>query len=261
MIEYSYDEIGLEAAKRIGAQINPYLMEHAIACSAPIIMEKKTGFGGGVSGGSCALIKTPKRTFGVTAYHVLKEAIEFSKSEVGRVLIGQAEVRNFGDLMISYSEEMDIATFTLPKDALPYIRAKRGWECRFSAYWPPNVPDPECNVFFCGWPAAIRDVTGGFLFRPFTGVCLTHSKSEERFTIQRDAASETVDGPREAAPINFNAGGASGGPMFSLININGFIRPVFSGVIIEAHAGWGVIVGARADCIDDFGIVDSRRPV
>jgi len=243
-----------EESRKLSKEMSPILMGHAIACSAPITLEQTVSNGGSVSGGSCGFIKTPDRTFAVTAAHVIRSCIEILDQKMGRVLVGQCQVENFVDCVVDINDVLDIATFRVPEDALKYIRAKPGWEPRFSDYWPPQAPEVGTNVFFAGWPGKIRDDNeGGFVLRPLSANLLVSSMSEHRISICREHEHEIPS--ENTVPNNFDYGGLSGAPLFSLMVSNGLLIPCFVGVIIEAHNDYDLIQGVKGQYIKSDGTI------
>ena len=248
------DEIGIDEARKIGREMGPILTKHAIACSAPITIEVHKDFGGEVWNGSCGFIRTPERDFVVTANHVVEAALVAINEQRARVLIGQCWIENFEECVIASSKALDIATLRFSERALPYVKTKPGWESRFSTYWPPIAPGEHCNVFFNGYPGAIRDVDEkGFTYRTYTGLCVTSTVTDSWIRIVRDPTFEDSSDTPNLAPLNFNTGGISGAPLFSCIKVNGLIQLIFCGVITEGNAAFDLIHAARADSINADG--------
>jgi hypothetical protein len=252
--ERTYDELSIEDAKRISPKLSEVLGEHAIACSAPITLEQRSDVGGAVNNGSCAFIRTQSRTFGVSAAHVIQAALELVESGNGRILVGQSQVQNFGECILDIDDNLDLATFRVPEDALPYIRSRPGWECRFAEGWPPVIPEKEENIFLAGWPGQLRDSDDtSFTFRTFVMSARVNSLNPKRISLLREKEFED-EGPN-AAPEGFDMGGISGGPMFSMVRVNGLIQLRFCGVIVEASSDWGLLQGCRADFLTDDGMI------
>jgi hypothetical protein len=257
-VTQNVDEISEEEAGRIAPHLFSALGEHAVACSAPFVLEKSAAYGSGVESGSCTLIKTPSRSFGVTNAHVIRPAIELLESGQGRVLIGQSQFANFLDCIIDISDDLDLATFLIPEDALPYIRAKVGMHCRFSEYWPPSPPIDGGGVFMAGWPGEMRsDDEARFTFRPFAAMFVVQSVTEHSINIVRDREREMLSGNPDYL-YDFQLGGVSGGPMFCMTKINGLIQPTICGVFVEEQHAYGILKGARIDCIDENGNILSQ---
>ncbi len=253
------DEIDPTEARRIGREIGPFLTKHATACSAPITIELPKEFGGTITNGSCGFIRSPKRDFVVTAYHVVEAALHAIREGNARILIGQLWVKDFEECIISYSRERDIATLRFSEDALPFVKTKPGWESRFSTYWPPIAPVEQCNVFFSGFPGAIRnDDDDGVTYRPLTGTYLTSTVTDTSIRIVRDPEHEDIKETPNMAPMNFDLGGMSGAPLFSCIKVNGLIKLIFCGVITEGNTNFNLIHAARAECISADGTVSSQ---
>ncbi len=251
------DEISYDEAKLIEEGLSDQLLEHAIACSAPIIIEPKGSKNDEVRNGTCTLVKSPRRTFGITNAHVMRPAMDLHIASKGRVLVGQLAVTNFSDCLIDISDKLDLATFIVPDEALSYIRSDPKIDCRFSEYWPPALPVDEGGVFLAGWPGALKSVSEtGFRMRTFSGAFVAQSTSSEWINVVRNRATEKVVKHFDVED-DISLGGLSGGPMFCMTKVNGFILPTLCGIVAQEYQEMGIIRGVRADLIDEYGKIRS----
>ena len=77
-----------DLAKQFLEQTSEAIEKFAVSCSAPIILDSPVDSGIPISGGSCVFVKSPTRTFAITAAHVLHACIEHLIIPSSRVLVG-----------------------------------------------------------------------------------------------------------------------------------------------------------------------------
>ena len=207
------------------------------------------------SNGSIFFVDAGSGIFAVTANHVYEEFVRAGEEAAE---IRSAIVPNcFGapgretvpfplcDRLIDRDAENDIATFNV----LPEEMDKIGNTVLTT--WPPMAPQEGLGVAMAGFPGHDRKIVSlheiSFAVYPVLATAKTVGERLISCQFERDYVVET---PGFAVPPpNYSTGGMSGGPLLTLIDLDGFVFWRLGGVIREGSNDMEIIFSSRAECL------------
>ena len=178
-----------------------------------------------LSNGTAFVVDLGQGSFGVTANHVVEDALAPTVAKVGlfpkrfeRPALSLVEMPDFKERIIVRDAERDIATFRLTSDEVADLRVSI-----LSA--PPMVPtEGTGGVAFVGYPGAQRDVDTvqrgpdgpemilSWAVFPGFGVAASVSARQVTFQFDRSELTGPPAGFNHPDP-NLDLGGMSGGPI------------------------------------------------
>lgn len=204
-----------------------------------------------LANGTITLVRTPKRTFGITANHVIT-GLEAERSRRPiRAQISQVVVDDLLDRLIDRSERLDLATVDLEGGLLEAL----GPTVAPLSLWPPMPPTEGHGIMIAGFPGrerreiAMLDASFGLSW----AVGIAHQVTHDKITWVIPPEEYLVN-TRDRLPRGYDFGGASGGPLIaSFESKSGLFSHRLAGIIVEAHTELEYVIARRADSIDAFG--------
>lgn len=230
-------------------------------------------------GGTAFFVGFGDRPYGVTAYHVITEALGRDVALRGLFPVqyeGPAkyllELADLDSRIIAQDKTRDIATFKVSQTELERL----GVSVLSAA---PVVPVKGRGVGFAGFPGAQRELVNlrhhrGFpvmdiCVAVFVGVGIATAVSDRQITYQFERDYLETSPGFDLPPPDFDLGGMSGGPLLMKMETQSgfeFWRP--AGVITQGDMlpglGSGFLYAARADCLREDGSIEpyyDPRPV
>ena len=214
--------------------------------------------------GSILFLNFDGRLFGVTAAHVYRGYLA-SMQKFGRMIcnIGhyafdpQACLVSIGDEKFG----VDIATFSLPSDALAQIGRKQALNASKDS-WPPPHPFSDQGVFFAGYPGPSKIWIDRDKFS--LGVYIASqpigSASDRQLSMPFSREHWIDSSGLGLPPEGYDLGGISGGPVLMPFEQKGEWSMQLAGVISEARCGRGYesVIATPAHFIGSDGTVNSN---
>jgi hypothetical protein len=243
--------ISFEKAKElVNGSLGSVYRGIALRCSAPLFWFRPSERPANIlHNGTVTLVRTPKRTFGITAAHVV-EQYEQDASVAGVNLQLGADLIA-GIKLIDRSGERDLATCEIEEDLIE----KQGLD---PLSWPPKSPTEGRGLVLAGYPASFMRETRDWEIEWGSFCALTTAR-----TVTADQISVLIsreEWVNNSLPINCNLGGTSGGPIIGLFELDGGVAfHRLSGIITEhpdyVGSDFSVerIVGSVAEVITESG--------
>jgi hypothetical protein len=241
-------------ARKIVALVRAPTREFIASCCVPLFWFAEADGARTVLGnGTVTLVKTPIRTIGVTADHVVAGCLQ--AFDPGGVIMQLAD-RSLHDLrsrLIARSKELDLASFDI--DGMTGELGS-GWSGKVPLEsWPPTPPREGGGIMIGGYPGIGRQVinTRQICFGIFTALGIARTVSDDQISclFERKYLMENSDGPM---PPNTDLGGISGGPVITLIiSPSYFVSYRLGGIVSEASSELEKVFAKRADFIKDDG--------
>jgi hypothetical protein len=204
-----------------------------------------------LNNGSMFFVDTGKQLLGVTARHVYHGYVEAVLKEPTNCHIDELRFDPIQRL-VSEGKITDIATFSITQEEIKRIN-------KLTVPWPPAIPQKGKSVLFSGAPAFARSNPQPYQlgFSCYTGTFKVDNVNECSLSLMRPPREELVDIVGKGLPPDaLDIGGMSGGPIASMeLTPGGIFAWSIVGVIYEGHQSFDIIKGARADLIDEDGIV------
>lgn len=197
--------------------------------------------------------------FGVTANHVFEAFLDDKqKNPQTLCFIGPEDFDGGGkdalsfdieERLIDRSIEIDIATFQFSREEAEKIGTS------ISTLWPPILPNVGQGVVFTGYPGLARQMLTprDVSFSPYPALTIAETVTERQVSCQLKREYLVQAPGFHAPPKNFETGGMSGGPLFTVVEENGLTRWHLGGVIKEGNATFKIIYAAPSDRIQRNG--------
>lgn len=204
--------------------------------------------------GTVTLVKTPTRTIGLTADHVVAGCLEaFDRGGVVPQ-IGDASLHTLRSRLISRSDELDLASFELG-DLIGRFGA--GWRGKLPLEsWPPSPPQEGRGIMIGGYPGIERRVIdkGNISFGIFTALGIARTVSDDQISCLFEREYLVVENDIPSLPPNTDLGGISGGPVITVIDSpSNIVSFRLGGIVSEASAELEKVFAKRVDFIKDDG--------
>lgn len=243
----------VQAARELMAgPLSQVLKQMLMACCRPLFWFALDAVSPQIlSNGTITLVRTPKRTFGVTANHVLSGFEQARSRQPVRAQISQVVVDDLLDRVIDRSDQLDLATIDLGGGLLEAL----GPMVAPLSLWPPMPPTEGRGIMIAGFPGRERRETDTLeaSFGLSWAIGIAHQVTHDKITwvIPPD---EYLVNAHDRLPREYNFGGASGGPLIaSFESESGIFSHRLSGIVIEAHTELEYVIARRADTIDALG--------
>lgn len=197
-------------------------------------------------------LNTGRRLLAVTAAHVYDAHIADKDAQQIECYFGALRIKPEMQI-ISRGQRVDIITFDMTAEQLEATGKN------IVTAWPPAIPREGCGVFFGGFPAreVLREGAHDFAYGFMHGILPVRTVTDHQITcrIERAHLLPTPGLGPTLPPPNYDAGGFSGGPLFTLIDGDNLQTWRLGGVVSEASATLEMITAVRADHISDDGVV------
>jgi hypothetical protein len=212
--------------------------------------------------GTVTFIRTPNRLLGITAAHVLRKYFADTAAGNIRLQIMDGVVDNIQDRIISMSDRLDLATFTVDEKLLKSF----GKEIVPLTNWPPRPPQEGRGIMLAGYPgveraAELNQVTFGL----FTALVIARTVTDIQITWLIEPEEQLVNAKIPAPPPQYGLGGISGGPLISWFEAENHVATyALSGIVTEhpdyENNAFSVerVVAVRADVVQENGHIFER---
>lgn len=184
--------------------------------------------------GTVFFLNTGERTFGVTANHVIQQAID--SNAVLRLLNLKLDL-NAKNKIIDRCSEIDIATFEIDTADIQRIdtNALKQILEGINPQWPPTALKAQAGVYTMGFPncqtATTHPREPSFGAVSIGGLATSINSRDVTVQIERN---ELIDMPGTGTtPENFNYSGISGAPLLVRTTCKGILGWSLAGVIYE----------------------------
>jgi hypothetical protein len=207
-----------------------------------------------LSNGTVTLVKTPTRTIGLTADHVVAGCLKAFDPGGVVVQIGDISLHDLRSRLIARSDELDLASFEVG-DLIGRFGA--GWPRKLPLVsWPPSPPQEGRGIMIGGYPGIERRPidTHNISFGIFTALGIARTVSDDQISclFEREYLVETSDFP--SLPPNIDLGGISGGPVITVMESTSYLVSYrLGGIVSEASAELAKVFAKRVDFIKDDG--------
>jgi hypothetical protein len=217
-----------------------------------------------VDSGTVTFVRTPTQLLGLTAAHVLRGYRSDATREYAAVRIFDAPVNDLDARIICLPSkgEVDIASFAVD-DSLLKATGKE----IVPLGWPPYPPQEGRGILLAGYPGQERVIESDSVnFGLFTAIVIAKTVSEKQITwlIEPEWQLETAEIP--APPPGYNLGGASGGPLITLLETDHHVTSYTLGGIIAEHPDYDQgdfsierVIATRADLVTSSGQIMGVR--
>jgi hypothetical protein len=236
-------------------------VERAVAGSiAPFLWRERDEAGQiRIRNGTAFFFEAARQIVMVTADHVLKHYLkarekwgQFARCQIANLRIIPEE------RVIARSEILDIATFRIGRDEI--ARTKEGG---FPMSFAPLIPEVGKGVLFAGFPSAARQLLSQreMVNGIFTGLLVADNIGDLQISgaLHREYQ---VDKPgRPTAPVGYDIGGVSGGPLITMVDSTYLHYWRLGGVMIEYHTDFEIYRATRADFILPDGTLANPQPL
>jgi hypothetical protein len=205
--------------------------------------------------GSMCYVRTPERALGITAHHVYKQYLkDLAEKPTVHAQFGGNTIypeKRF----IEGDENLDLATFDVPE---VFVAAGHHYH-HTPIGWPTPRLQPGEVVLYGGYPGSLREVelkkeqpsVATFPFQTFAW--RVSEVTEQNIVMVVDF--ENLFWPEhEGEKINENPGGASGGPVYRVIE-SSVDRLEIVGFIYEYHDAMELMLARHADVIKADGTI------
>jgi hypothetical protein len=198
--------------------------------------------------GTLTIVRTPKRLFGITAAHVLRQ---YERDHTNApVLLQLLNARLEAPEIIDISEKLDLATIAITESLLK----QTGKAVVPLSTWPPRVPQEGRGIMLGGYPGIdrLQPKPREAIFGMFTALGLARRVVGPQITwlVERDFGTGDL-------PLNRDLGGISGGPLIGLFESPSHLTYyALCGIISEAHPLLENVIARRADFIAADGAID-----
>ena len=242
---------GIDLLERIGYL--PQLRQLAMSMCAPFWWhgEREDKEYGIIHNGTICCLNTGSKVIWVTADHVYNQYLSDKDSyQSFGCQFGSSTVQP-EKYLIDRNRGLDLATFEVPG----VLMAPSGISVHYPLKWPPErIKDREV-VLFGGFPGALREEQETKAEHPFQSfVSAVNSVSTENIGLHLDLPN--LHWPfHEGDTFNADLGGASGGPVFRIIEAPPIDRLELVGFIYEYSTAFELMFARHAHHIDSDGSI------
>jgi hypothetical protein len=140
---------------------------------------------------------------------------------------------HLGDRIIDANPDLDIATFRVTAEEVK--RLGRTAITGYQRQWPPQLPQVDRGVTYCGFPGggrrllAQREISFGIVTA--SGIATSVSETSISVLIERENLMPVLG--EGVIPENFDFGGMSGGPVIAIVQTPSLRSWMPAGVIIQ----------------------------
>lgn len=208
--------------------------------------------------GTLTIVRTPKKTIGITAAHVVYQFARDNKGGQFRLRLMNEVVADLLDRVIDISDKRDMATIDLD-DGFVQRLGKIPLNM-----WPPIPPEEGRGIMISGFPGIERlqpephRISWGL----FTAIGVARTVSQEQITWLVEPEHQVPNPKIPTPPPLYDLGGISGGALISWFESEAHIVHYRLSGIVTEHPDYKAnpdfppierLIAARADSITENG--------
>ena len=245
-----------EAIELVKGPLGDAALKSVAKSAAPIFWEAQGKKGSSpITNGTMFLANFGEGCFAVTANHVyegyLNDKAEFPNTtcwiapEAFEAGGKDAIPFDLEERLIDRLEDPDIATFKVTESEAEEIGTSK------VSLWPPIPPKTGQAVVFTGYPGIERLEVGPreLSFAPLPALMTATSVSKRQISCQFEREYLVQAPGFQESPPNYETGGMSGGPLFTVFERNGLMLWHLGAVIKEGNPSLDIVTAAPADYI------------
>jgi hypothetical protein len=203
------------------------------------------------------LFVSADQVFAVTADHVLDAYLK-AREKFGyeaRCQLGNLQI-DPEDRLIARNPILDIATF-----AITHEEIRRTAPGKLAMSFDPMVPQIERGVLFAGFPGTERrrinetEIEDGI----FTALTVAENVTDREISGHFERERQVDKPGRPTAPIGYDIGGVSGGPLVTIVDSGNLHYWRLGGVMTGYNTSFEIFYATRADFIRSNGTL--REPL